>query len=412
MNRIAAANVTPVRQRTQYSCMAASLMMCINAHGRNFDEDTVNKVMGAQPLNGASWENAIAAAQHFGFRVHMVVPATINMLKEWTDQGIPVMIAWNPEGRPWSHASVVFDVKADGTVYVADPNIPDPDETVRVVSKDEFYHRWYEKWPDYLVRRPALAIMPEITLDGRQVVASKTATRYHPRSTSRTVDMEGKVTRFRPLGAAPGGGEAYALSVDGVDYLVIGRPDPKILGKTIDFLAGKATDPVYGLRRAYDIVVVDGSKRAAMPQVGHDGRNYLVNKAFFDRARTVFPDTTLIGAPIGGLTVISDEVTGDVKFSPERGGWYRMIGYPQAVSKVLGMIRHVKVAKAPTSVQPKKKPDNKIHVDPPKPRNDAARALAQRGGAGSGVHHNRENDFEKGRTRKSKHPSKWDRGED
>ena len=171
MKKEAAANLTPVRQRTQYTCMATSLMMCLNAQGRDFDEDTVNRVMGAQPMQGASWEAAMNAAQHFGFRIHMVVPATVKMLKEWTDQGIPVMIAWNPEGRPWSHASVVFDVKDDGTVLVADPNIPDPDETVRTVSKDDFYHKWFEKAPDYLVRRPAMAIMPEITSDGRQVVA-------------------------------------------------------------------------------------------------------------------------------------------------------------------------------------------------------------------------------------------------
>jgi hypothetical protein len=43
---------------------------------------------------------------------------------------------------------------------------------VRVVPKAEFYAKWYEKWPNYLVRRPAMAIEREITTDGRQVMAS------------------------------------------------------------------------------------------------------------------------------------------------------------------------------------------------------------------------------------------------
>jgi len=186
MRREAAAAVEPVRQRTQYTCMAASLMMCLRAHGIDVDEDTVNDVMGAAPMRGASWERAFAAAQHFGFRTHLVCPATLGQVKAWTDAGVPVMIAWNPEGRDWSHASVVFDVSADGMVSVADPNIPDPEQTVRVVSKDEFYHKWFEKWPDYLVRRPAMAVMREVTSDGRQVAASKKACDEndgHPRIT-------------------------------------------------------------------------------------------------------------------------------------------------------------------------------------------------------------------------------------
>jgi len=148
--------------------------MCIKALGKKVTEDEVNDVLGATPMHGASWEQALAAAQYFGCRGTLVVPATLNMVKKWTDAGIPVMIAWNPEGRPWSHASVVFDVDDNGNVHVADPNIPDPELTVRVVSKDEFYHKWMEKVSDSLiVRRPAMAIELEVTSDGHQVVASK-----------------------------------------------------------------------------------------------------------------------------------------------------------------------------------------------------------------------------------------------
>ena len=175
--KVAKADVTPVRQRTQYTCMSTSLMMCLQALGYDVNEDEVNKVMGARPMKGAAWEQALAAAQHFGVRGTLTTPSTVRQLKEWTDLGKPVMIAWNPEGREWSHASVVFDVtpsKEHGfDVHVADPNIPDPDETVRVMPKSEFYKKWYEKWPNYLVRRPALMLDREITPDGRQVMASR-----------------------------------------------------------------------------------------------------------------------------------------------------------------------------------------------------------------------------------------------
>jgi|APSaa5957512622_1039677.scaffolds.fasta_scaffold16951_1 hypothetical protein len=174
-SKIAQADVTPVRQRTQYSCMATSMAMCLNALDHKVTEDEVNAVMGATPLKGAAWEQALACAQHYGCRATLTTPSTVTQLKQWTDAGVPVMIAWNPEGREWSHASVVFHVDDDLNVHVADPNIPDPEETVRVVPKGEFYKKWYEKWPRYLVRRPACAIDREITPEGRQVMASERA---------------------------------------------------------------------------------------------------------------------------------------------------------------------------------------------------------------------------------------------
>ena len=147
------------------------MSMCLKAHGVDADEDIVNKVMGAKPMQGATWEQALATSQHFGMRATLVVPATLTQVRNWTDKGTPVMIAWNPEGRDWSHASVVFDV-TDTEVHVADPNIPDPSEVVRVVTHADFYKKWFEKWPSYIVRRPAMAIEREITLEGRQMVAT------------------------------------------------------------------------------------------------------------------------------------------------------------------------------------------------------------------------------------------------
>lgn len=151
------------------------MLMCLDANGVKTNEDEVNKVMGSRPMRGAAWEDAIACAQHYGMKVMLMCPCSVTHLKRWTDMGIPVMIAWNPEGRPWSHASVVFDVSEDeGTVFVADPNIPDPDETVREVPKSDFYSKWYEKHQNgYLIRRTAVAIMREITEDGRQMWASE-----------------------------------------------------------------------------------------------------------------------------------------------------------------------------------------------------------------------------------------------
>ena len=48
--KTARAKVEPVRQRTQFTCMATSLTMCLRALGHDVGEDEVNRVMGAKPM--------------------------------------------------------------------------------------------------------------------------------------------------------------------------------------------------------------------------------------------------------------------------------------------------------------------------------------------------------------------------
>lgn len=173
MEKSAKANVIPKRQRTQYTCMTTSVSMCLQALGHpHADEDTVNKTLGAMPMRGACWEQALACCNHYGFRSTLIVPATLPQLKQYTDQGFPIIIAYNPESKDWSHASVIFDIDDDLTVHIADPNMADPDETVRVMSKSEFYKVWSEPYNGYTIRRPAMVIQPEISSDGRQLLAS------------------------------------------------------------------------------------------------------------------------------------------------------------------------------------------------------------------------------------------------
>jgi hypothetical protein len=175
MRRKAKADVKPIRQRTQFTCVATSTCMALQALGVKCDEETVNEIIGAQALRGSRWEEVLACCQYFGCRATLTTPATLTQVKEWTDSGRPVLIAWNPEGRDWSHASLIYDVtgeKGSYEVHVADPNIPNPDKTVRVVGEDDFYNKWFEKWPNFLVRRPALMIDREVTPDGRQIMAS------------------------------------------------------------------------------------------------------------------------------------------------------------------------------------------------------------------------------------------------
>ncbi len=224
MKKRAKAKVDPIRQRTQYTCVATSILMALRALGKDLNEDQVNRILGAEPKKGARWEEALATIQYFGCRGTLTAPSTLGQIKGWTDQGLPVLIAWNPEGRPWSHASVVFHVEqgppetwAEGVgddaqiqgsgegmyVWVADPNIPNPSKMYRIVHEQEFYEKWGEDWGDFIVRRPALVVSVEVDAGGRQVMASNKSGGRKGKRPQRVNQPKDPREKYRVRGKAP-----------------------------------------------------------------------------------------------------------------------------------------------------------------------------------------------------------------
>lgn len=167
MLRKAYADVDPRRQRTQYTCAATSIAMAFHALGRDrITEDVIAPHLLDAEGKGASWESMVGVCQFFGGRATLIAPALLSDVRRATDAGHAVVIAWNPNNRPWSHASVVIHV-TDTHVEVADPNLPNPDQLTRTLTHDEFYALWYEQWNDFLFRRPALIIENEVDPMGR-----------------------------------------------------------------------------------------------------------------------------------------------------------------------------------------------------------------------------------------------------
>lgn len=506
--KTARAEVRPRRQRTQYSCMACSMAMCLTANGIDADEDTVNEVMGARPMKGAAWEQALACAQHYGMRATLTVPATLSQVKAWTDKGVPVMIAWNPEGREWSHASVVVDVVPDEThgflVHVADPNIPDPEQTVRVVTKDDFYKKWYEKWPNYLVRRPAMAVEREVTTDGRQVMASmgrqsayrnwekerfKRQELRHElweednpglaayreqqrvekaRRTNRLWMYENYFYWFALRGWATtqDNPEVLAWVTKVLAYKPKGRPMPDDLpNKFGKYMSEEAQNIIRGFIRQYvtgwgtdwdwsgtydestsPAASLEGLTvnpramvwvnlfRKNVPQsiqryepLARNWKPYVAPPNV--KAPSIPVVKTVVDSALAEKFAILDTLiergdaaakasASEVKAVYESGGTptedqlkrLRNMLYRTRMREEANHFRvaslHVE-AKRPTPVQPKKDKDT-VSGDAPARRNPVVQQMIERGSAGAGKHHNREDDVEKGRSRKPKHKKRWE----
>jgi ABC-type bacteriocin/lantibiotic exporter with double-glycine peptidase domain len=166
LSKIAKAIVPIIRQQTQFTCSAVSISACLQFFDKPYNEDDVNRVLKCVPKKGASWEEILLCLQYFGMKGELIVPCNFKILKEWTDNGNPAIIGWNPQGRPWSHASVVCDVSKSKGILIMDPNSVNTDKTLKWWSFDDFSDRWYEKSGDFVVRRPALKVSKEVGVNG------------------------------------------------------------------------------------------------------------------------------------------------------------------------------------------------------------------------------------------------------
>ena len=401
MKKRAKAKVDPIRQRTQYTCVATSILMALRALGKDLNEDQVNRILGAEPKKGARWEEALATIQYFGCRGTLTAPSTLGQIKDWTDKGLPVLIAWNPEGRPWSHASVVFhveqgppetwaedvgdDAQIQGSgegmyVWVADPNIPNPSKMYRIVHEQEFYEKWGEDWGDFIVRRPALVVSVEVDAGGRQVMAS---------------DKTARVVVNNRLADVPPEMEAMASKM-----LAAHTRAAPILRRFTKHIAVTAfTDSNYHI----NIIAPGWSTLIDEDQPDYDPALAMEFGRQSKKGKAVMTDIAKRHGykPTGRGMWLSDGKhniilgmaggrTSSVMASDKSGG---------------------RKGKRPQRVNQPKDPREKYRVrgKAPKDRNEIAEALAANRGQGNpGPHHNRSKDVAKGRSRKPKHRGKSD----
>lgn len=394
------------------------MAMSLNSLGYSVTEDQVNEVMGARPMKGAAWEQALACAQHYGCRATLTMPATVSQLKEWTDKGIPVMIAWNPEGRPWSHASVVFDVDDERNVHVADPNIPNPEKTVRVVSEDEFYHLWYEKWPDYMVRRPACAIEREITVDGRQTKqgsmirtgrpVDRIAERYLQSMDIRDPNLRDEHDQgWTKADLATANNLAAVLKGSGaVPDVVEGGWNLSSVMLNIGPLFGDryhavtwqiqgATPPNAAMLPSFSIVFFPSINRN--PEYKGIEQSLAAATLRLKAALAQFGTTEIIKSQYPGVTVGVPEENLE-RFWGKLPWMGTVLG--KLVRQVLDTQVKMRTAKKSEPVAPPKKDKNKIVIESPEKRNEVMQQYINqraRGTGGAGTHHNREYDVEKGK---------------
>jgi ABC-type bacteriocin/lantibiotic exporter with double-glycine peptidase domain len=122
------------------------------ALGADYSEDELARACHTDP-SGATLSDAAAAAQSLGFNALFIPEATFEMLTEWLQHGVPIMVGLAADeiahGATGGHAVVVYGLE-QGQVLVADPAIG----AERRLGLETFLRAWHRR------RNRALVVLP------------------------------------------------------------------------------------------------------------------------------------------------------------------------------------------------------------------------------------------------------------
>ena len=134
------------------SCGAASLKMVFDYWGVSVSESEIAKIAGTSAENGTSIEGLTKAAEHFGFNATVKENASLDDLRNYIKQEIPVIVDWFSTDD--GHYSVVVDI--DKThIILADSAIKRPFlyGNTRKMSCKIFLGVWFDYIGDYPEKR-------------------------------------------------------------------------------------------------------------------------------------------------------------------------------------------------------------------------------------------------------------------
>ena len=117
--------LTPFKQTQAYTCVAACLRTVLAALGADYSEEDLVRACNTSPV-GATLADAAAAARSLGFNALFIPEATFEMLTEWLQQGVLMIVGLAADdivhGATGGHAVVACGVE-QGYVVVVDPSI-------------------------------------------------------------------------------------------------------------------------------------------------------------------------------------------------------------------------------------------------------------------------------------------------
>jgi predicted double-glycine peptidase len=140
-----------IRQTTDYTCGAASLLSVLNYYGLYEDSEIALANELATSIDwGTDPINIIKVASKYGLKTHEFKNMTMKQLEGFIKSGVPVIVAyqaWSDSELDWSacwedgHYSVVVG-HDKGNIYFEDPSLGAGE--VGFIPRAEFIDRWHD----------------------------------------------------------------------------------------------------------------------------------------------------------------------------------------------------------------------------------------------------------------------------
>lgn len=129
-------------RETKGLCGPASLKILLAHYGKDVAEQELKNLSNANPETGTDHDGLMKAAKALGFKPTEKDNATLENLRQYVDNGVPVIVGWwsGEMDEAGDHYSVVYEV-TDQTVSMVDPQLG---TGITTFYKDDFDQRWYD----------------------------------------------------------------------------------------------------------------------------------------------------------------------------------------------------------------------------------------------------------------------------
>jgi len=144
--------VPMTRQATNYTCGVAALQSLLQFYGEEYREDTLAKLVNADPDLGTSYHDMLNFVKTLGFEGCFEKDVSLEKLKEVVDSGVPPIVciqAWadvTPDPKEWKdrwddgHWVLVIGYD-DNRFYFMDPSTLG---NYTYIPTEEFLDRWHD----------------------------------------------------------------------------------------------------------------------------------------------------------------------------------------------------------------------------------------------------------------------------
>lgn len=127
-------------QETGYTCGPASMKMVFDFFGLKISEKELKKKLKSNKEVGTNHEYLIKTAVKNGFYCYVHKNATINQIKDFLDEGLPVIVHYMEPSSDEEHYSVIVEIKGRKIIM----NDPWNGKRFKLSEKD-FTGRWHGK---------------------------------------------------------------------------------------------------------------------------------------------------------------------------------------------------------------------------------------------------------------------------